>query len=242
MLSFNINSKGRKMKFQIKKLLIIIMLNLFVFVATSSVYAQSGGYVKEGTYIGINLIENQMFGDFDNTTSYFGLDEILDVPYVDDGRGFSVVLGSRGPKGAFEFGYQRTRHDTISMLTLSEGEASYSVIDLNFKVDVFARDRTRPYVLFGFGFPWLTIEDGLIELDYDYYIDDYVISSFDDATYYGFALNAGAGVAYYIRPQLAVTGGLIYRWNWFTSAEGSSLDENLLERAFCFNIGLAYTF
>ena len=230
------------MKFQIKKLLIIIVLNLFVFVVTSAVYAQGSKYVKEGSYLGGYLTNNQMFGDFDNTRSYYALDEILDVPYVDDGTGFGVVLGSRVPKGAVEFGYQRTRHDTISILNMSEGEAFYNVIDLNFKVDVFARNRTRPYLLFGIGFPWLTIEDGLIELDYDYGIDDYVISSVDDATYFGFALNAGAGVAYYFHPQWAVTGGLIYRWNWFTSAEGSSLDENLLERAFCLNIGIAYTF
>jgi opacity protein-like surface antigen len=239
MLSFNFNSKGRKMKFQIKKLFTIIVLNLFVFVITSAVYAQGSKYVKEGTYLGVYLTNNQMFGDFDNTRSYYTPGEIFDVPYVDDGTGFGVVLGARGPKGAFEFGFQRSMHDTISV---GGGDASYSVIDLNFKVDVFARNRTRPYLLFGFGFPWLTIENGLAEIDYDYYSDDYVISSFDDETFFGFALNAGAGVAYYFHPQWAVTGGFIYRWNWFTSAEGLSLDENLLEKAFCFNIGIAYTF
>ena len=112
---------------------------------------------------------------------------------------------------------------------------------MNFKVDVFAHDQVRPYILFGFGFPWLTIENGLAELDYDYYLDDYVLS-FEDETFFGFALNAGAGLAYYFHPQWAVTGGVIYRWNWFTSAEGSDLDDNLLERAFCFNVGIAYTF
>lgn len=222
------------MKFQIKKLLIIIVLNLFVFVVTSAVYAQGSEYVKEGTYLGIYLTENQMFGDFDGSPRYYHdyfFTEIYDVPYVDDGTGFGVVLGSRGPKGAFEFGYQRTMHDTRSAyIDMGESEALYSVIDLNFKIDVFARNRTRPYVLFGFGFPWLTVKDGF----YD--------GSYNDETFFGFALNAGTGVAYYLHPQLAVTGGLIYRWNWFSSAEGSSLDENLLEKAFCFNIGIAYTF
>ena len=221
------------------------MLILLSFSITPVVYAQGSKYVKEGTYIGVYWTESQMFGDFDGTPRYYHdyfYTEILDVPYVDDGSGFGVVLGGRGSKGAFEFGYHRTRHDTSSAyLDVGESEASYNIIDLNFKIDVFARDQLRPYILFGFGFPWLTIEDGSIEEEYDYYLDDYVLS-YDDATFFGFALNAGTGITYYFQPQWAVTAGLIYRWNWFTSAEGASLDENLLEKAFCFNIGIAYTF
>lgn len=226
------------MKLRMKNILTIIMLNLLFLVSASVVYAQGSSYVKEGAYLGVYFTDARMFGDFDNTVSYYGYDEIYEVPYVDDGTGFGVVLGARTEKGAVELGYQRTRHDTIS---LGGDEASYNIIDLNFKVDVFARDQVRPYILFGFGFPWLTIENGLAELDYDYYLDDYVLS-FEDETFFGFALNAGAGLAYYFHPQWAVTGGVIYRWNWFTSAEGSDLDDNLLERAFCFNVGIAYTF
>ena len=226
------------MKLRMKNILTIIMLNLLFLVSASVVYAQGSSYVKEGAYLGVYFTDARMFGDFDNTVSYYGYDEIYEVPYVDDGTGFGVVLGARTEKGAVELGYQRTRHDTIS---LGGDEASYNIIDLNFKVDVFARDQVRPYILFGFGFPWLTIENGLAELDYDYYLDDYVFS-FEDETFFGFALNAGAGLAYYFHPQWAVTGGVIYRWNWFTSAEGSDLDDNLLERAFCFNVGIAYTF
>lgn len=226
------------MKLRMKNILTIIMLNLLFLVSASVVYAQGSSYVKEGAYLGVYFTDARMFGDFDNTVSYYGYDEIYEVPYVDDGTGFGVVLGARTEKGAVELGYQRTRHDTIS---LGGDKASYNIIDLNFKVDVFARDQVRPYILFGFGFPWLTIENGLAELDYDYYLDDYVFS-FEDETFFGFALNAGAGLAYYFHPQWAVTGGVIYRWNWFTSAEGSDLDDNLLERAFCFNVGIAYTF
>jgi hypothetical protein len=229
------------MKLRMKNILTIIMLNLFFFVTASVVYAQGSEYVKEGAYLGIYLTDSRMSGDFDNTRFYSAPGELVDVPYVDNGTGFGVVLGGRIPKGAVEFGYQRTRHDTLSLLTLSEGEATYNIIDLNIKVDVFARDQVRPYVLFGFGFPWLTIENAHIEEEYDYYFGDYDLS-FDDATFFGFALNTGAGLAYYFHPQWAVTGGVIYRWNWFTSAEGKSLEDNLLERAFCFNVGIAYTF
>jgi hypothetical protein len=207
---------------------------------------RADSYVKEGAYLGIYFTQVNMSGDFDDTRAYSAPGEILDVPKVNDGTGFGVVLGARASKGAFEIGYQRSRHDTSAtllgeILGDSDTESTYNVIDFNFKIDVFARNQIRPYILFGFGIPWLTVENGLYEVDYDYDTEEYVYST-EDATFFGFALNAGAGVAYYFHPQLAVTGGLIYRWNWFTSAEGRSLDDNLLEKAFCLNIGIAYTF
>lgn len=207
----------------------IIELSLLILLVTSTVYAQDGSYVKDGTYIGGYFTKNNMSGDFNNQILGNPLGEFIVPAEIDDGTGFGIVLGHRQQKVAFELGYQRSRHD----LSLFVEDASYSVIDFNFKVDVFERNQIRPYVLFGFGFPWITIEDGL----YDYYDD-----SVEDATYWGWALNAGAGVSYYFQPQWAVTGGLIYRWNWFTGAEGGSLQDTLLEKAFCFRIGLAYTF
>lgn len=222
------------MKFQTTKFSTIIIVSLLAFIMTSAVYAEKQTYVKEGTYLGVFMTKNNMFGDFDDS-HLFGSDltgEILGVPKVDEGTGFGVVLGGRGPKGAIELGYQRSRHDTSSF-DFGESEAFYNVIDMNFKIDVFAKEQFRPYILLGFGFPWLTIENDL----YDVYDD-----SFGDATFFGFALNAGCGVAYYFHPRWAVTGGVIKRWNWFTSAEGKSLEDTMFERAFCFNVGIAYTF
>lgn len=224
------------MKLCTTKFTIIVLINLLVFFMTSTAYAQEDTqdeiYVKEGTYLGLYLTQNNMSGDFDDSTLFAAPGEILDVPDVDDGSGFGIVLGGRTPKGALEIGYQRSKHD-VSGVLYGEGEATYNVIDFNFKIDVLKREKIRPYVLLGFGIPWLTIEDDLYNI---------VTGSSEDATFTGFALNAGAGVGYYFRPQWAVTGGVIYRWNWFSSAEGGSLDDSLSEKAFCFNIGIAYTF
>jgi hypothetical protein len=226
------------MKNQTKKFSTIIILSLLALLTTSAVYAQDGNgkrnYVNNGTYLGVYLTKNNMSGDFDGSGKYYTTTtELFDVPDLDDGSGFGFVLGHRDQKAAVELGYQRSRHDTSSFfIDMGENDASYNVIDFNFKVDIFARNKVRPYILFGFGIPWLTIEDrGMIDL-----------GSYEDITYMGWALNAGAGAAYYFRPQWAVTGGLMYRWNWFTRAEGASLDESLFEKAFCFNIGVAYTF
>lgn len=188
--------------------------------------------VKNGFYLGAMFAYNNMSGDFDDSTYFVSYSDAYDVPDVDSGSGFAVVGGCRADRFAFELGYQRTSHDTSSSFSdMAESDASYSVIDLNFKIDVLAKSKLRPYVLFGFGIPWLTIEDGSTDGE-----------SYEDETFVGFCLNAGAGVAYYFRPQWAVTGGLIYRWNWFSSVEGESLDDSLSESALGFTVGVAYTF
>ena len=58
----------------------------------------------------------------------------------------------------------------------------------------------------------------------------------------GFAFNVGAGVAYYLHPQWALTGGLIYFWNRFGSVEGRDLDNALSEEAFGLTFGIMQTF
>lgn len=224
------------MKFNTKKFSTIIIISLLALIMTSAVYAQDAAYVKDGTYIGVFLTSNQMSGDFDGTSlGYVAPGEFLDVPDVDSGSGLGILLGVRMPnaKGAVELGYQRSRHDTSSIwIDMGANEAAYNVIDLNIKIDVLAREQIRPYILFGFGFPWLTVEDrGMIDG-----------LTYQDATFTGLCLNVGAGAAYYFRPDLAVTGGIIYRWNRFSSAEGRSLPDSLIEKALCFRIGVNYTF
>lgn len=239
------------MEFHTKKFSTIIIVSLLTVIMTSAAYAQvttsvspvtstkpvarEAFSIKDGTYIGAFVTLNQMSGDFDDTTFFSGGGEINDVPDVDNGSGLGVVLGFRvGRKMAIELGYQRSRHDA-SGDWYGDGDATYNEIDLNIKFDVFARDRIRPYILFGLGIPWLTVEDGL-------YTSPYGPEDVEDETFVGFGLNVGAGAAYYFRPDLALTGGVIYRWNRFSSVSGDSLSDALIEKALCFRIGVAYTF
>ena len=106
------------------------------------------------------------------------------------------------------------------------------MIDLNVKIDVFAQNKLRPYVLLGAGFPWLTVDGGTLDND----------GSLDDSRYYGFCLNAGVGVAYYFDPQWALTAGLIHRWNWFNHVDNFRIDDDLYAHALGFTVGFTYTF
>lgn len=193
-------------------------------------------YVKEGTYLGAFFVYNDMIGEFDGH-HFFTADEVYTVPHVDNGPGFGIVIGGRTDNGAVELGYQRSSHDTsylsTSYLNIIKSKATYNVIDLNFKIDVFARKQLRPYILFGVGIPWLTIKDGA----YRHYAAPH-----EDETFIGVDLNLGAGVAYYFQPQWALTGGVIYRWNWFSYVEGNKMSDSVLEKAFGLTAGITYTF
>ncbi|MBN2019632.1 MAG: porin family protein [Sedimentisphaerales bacterium] len=218
----------------IASICLILCVTVVSSVQAEDQTSDSGFTVKQGFYIGAMYVNNSMSGDFDDTVFYTSGSKVYDVPDVDNGTGFGIVLGARGKDGAFELSYQRTNHDTSSsFVDIGDSEATYNIIDLNFKFDVFARDRLRPYLLIGFGFPWLTIEDSM-------YDDD--DGSYDDETFTGISFNLGAGLAYYLDPQWAITGGIIYRWNRFSSVEGKSLDDTLSEKALNLTFGVAYTF
>lgn len=215
----------------------VVLCLMLCLVAASPARAEEFEGVKDGYYLGALFAYNGMSGDFEDLGLIFEEgdldDETVDgdvvfVPDVDNGAGFGVVLGRRFDKLSFELGYQRTAHDTF----FDDSDAAYNVVDLNVKIDVFAADRLRPYVLLGGGFSWLTIEDNTLEPD----------DTLDDTDFSGFCLNAGVGVAYYFDPQWALLAGLIHRWNWFTHVDDGRLDPDIEERALGFTVGLAYTF
>lgn len=244
------------MKFQIQKFSTIIILNLLAFFMTSAVYAKDRDYVKDGFYIGVSSVKTHLSGDFYGKY-YDVVGEILYTPEVDNDTGFGFVFGGKSAGVALELGYQRSIHETSSgwadpfyidegPVFFDESKASYNAIDLNLKVDIFAQNRIRPYILLGIGYSWLTIENNFFDYSDDYWSvepndDDELKGSFDDTFFDAFHLNFGCGVAYYFHPQWAVTTGLMYQRNRFESWD-VSLDDTLSEKAFCLSIGITYTF
>ncbi|MCU0915162.1 MAG: porin family protein [Planctomycetes bacterium] len=220
---------------------VVLGLGLSLSVALASPLGaeeETLGYVKPGFYVGAALIYNNVSGDFDDTQTLETPAGLIDMPEVDNGPGFGVLLGHRWGRVSLELGYQRTSHDTRTShatfqdLGRTTSDAAYNVVDLNVKIDVFAWNRLRPYILFGAGVPWLTIDEDKLNND----------NEFEDVTFVGYCLNLGGGVAYYFRPQWAVTAGGIYRWNWFTSAGDGGLDEDPAAEVFSLTVGVAYTF
>jgi len=221
-----------------KQAAVAICLLSCLIVACPTRAKESGG-VKDGYYLAAMFVSNQMSGDFDDTGIYEAKDEadldLFNVPEVGNGTGFGLYLGRRLDRLSFEFGYQRTVHDTTSVIpVIGKQDGVYNVVDLNVKFDLVAQGRLRPYLLIGGGIPWLTIENNKSP-------DDGVTWD-KDMRFVGGCLNAGIGVSYYFHPQWALTAGLIQRWNWFTHGEGARLHPRLDERTLSLMAGVAFTF
>lgn len=227
----------------------VVVCLALCLIAACATRTKASEYVKDGFYLGAMFAYNSMDGDFDDTYTITYDEESdrtdeFDVPDVDDGGGFGLVIGRRFDKISLEFGYQRTIQDTYSSLAeidgeevtflIGDSEATYQVFDLNVKIDVFAQEKLRPYVLLGGGLCSLDIDDSRSEGPDQPWNKE--------AEYSGYCLNAGVGAAYYFHPQWAVTGGLIHRWNTFNHVKGARLEDNIHERALGFTVGIAYTF
>lgn len=186
---------------------------------------------ERGFYIGLHAIYNSMFGDFDDSVLLFDPNsgDVIDVPEVDDGYGLGIALGMRLENGALELCYQRTMHNTSSVV-FGDSEAAYNAVDINWRIDVLKR-RIRPYVQLGFGVPWMTINDAV-----------YTGRDYNDATFVGLGVNVGGGASYFITSHLSANAGVGYRYNWFFNAEGTKLESGLSQHSVQAALGLAYTF
>lgn len=84
----------------------------------------------------------------------------------------------------------------------------YGAPGSNYKYHFLWKGRLQPYVLGGFGFPWLKSDD----------------EAFPEAGL-GVGLNAGGGIVLYLSRRVALQGGLIQRWNWFDNVKLPGEDE-----------------
>jgi opacity protein-like surface antigen len=181
--------------------------------------------------VALQGVYNMTFGDFDDTVLLWdpNTGEVIDVPELDDGYGFGVALGVAGEGFTMELAYQRTMHDTTSIL-LGDSKATFNSIDLNFKVDLLKRP-LRPYIQFGLGVPWLTIDDAVISH-----------AGYKDATFVGLGLGVGGGVSYSITRHLVAGAGVAYRYNWIFNVEGTALEDKLSLHTVSGTVGLSYIF
>jgi opacity protein-like surface antigen len=202
-------------------------------VFTSAAGAQDVAPVKNGWYIGGGLVHNGMSGDFDDSTYYYTESDFYNVPDVDSGTGFGIVVGTRMNRFSYEFGYQRTAHDVSSAFIDVGNDATYSVLDLDAKFDILSKGRLRPHVLLGIGLTWLDIEDNAVNL---------YSTELQDETFRGYCWNLGAGLSYYFQPQLAITGGVKYRWNTYGTVDGNDLEKDLKQETISTTVGVSYTF
>jgi hypothetical protein len=222
-----------------KKLgLCLTLLSLLLF-SNSECFAFNGFYAKQGFYLGVTGNYNTIGGDFDGKTVEGSFNEVVAVPKVDDALGVGIVLGYRAQKGAIELSYVRSQHDT-TFLGYPLGDATYNTINVDGKYFFNSDQPLQPFLLLGMCFPWLKVKNSSVSSE------DFETLQSGDATFYGIGLNLGTGIAYYLNPRVAITGGITYRLNAYTGISGEvtsgKLDENLFGGGANINFGITYTF
>jgi hypothetical protein len=187
----------------------------FFLTLVSPAWAQEEQEVaKNGGYLGVSSLFNFSFGGgtFDGESAYIreGGEEIVILPRFEGSHNaVRAVGGYRSGRGAFEFSFDRTKHD--GMFLGQRTEATFYVLNFDERIYLITRSRIQPHVLLGGSIPWLKIKDGSF-LDPD----------LGDASFRGFGVNTEAGVTVYPHPRVGVSAGYRYRIMWFDSASGVS--------------------
>ena len=190
-------------------LVVLVMLAVVAPARAQSKATAATGVAKEGTFLAVHgLLDTAVRGSqLDGTHFFSDGDQLLLLPYVHQGNGLGVAIGFRGQRGAFEAGYERSRHRG-SFLGVP-GDATFNAINLDGKVSFAARHRVQPYGVLGLALTWLTVDDGAVSR-----------SSTGNASFSGPAINTGAGVSVFLNHRVAVEIGYAYRVLWFTRASG----------------------
>jgi opacity protein-like surface antigen len=199
---------------------------------------EQSGFAKNGAYVALSGVPDFTLDGltFDGSSYYrkVGGDEILILPRLDAKTAVRGMVGFRNTRGAFEVGYEQTKH--LGTFMDATGEATFHAINFDERIFMLTRGRFQPYGLLGLSVPWLTVRDGS-------FLDPDVA----DGSFRGFGVNTEAGVTVFVHPRVGVNAGYRYRSMWFDSASGVSdtaytLRPRFRETSGSVAIGAFYTF
>jgi len=228
------------------KITSVVFLSALFFAAIPAVQANHETYRNSSHgprfyFGGMGMINSMGGTDFDGDTYLIGDTEALFVPKVEGSLGFGALLGLRfNNSAALELNYIRSEHDSSHSDAIADaniGNTTFQMINFDVKVFLAPNNPVQPYLLLGFGIPWLDVERGAEGLVPPYYLGD--------ATYTGTGLNLGGGLAVALSPNLALNAGITYRWIEYDTAEGIDLsgeiEDPLKSNVLSLNVGLIFT-
>jgi hypothetical protein len=170
-------------------------------------------FAKNGAYVAVSGVPNFTLDGltFDGSGYYQKVDgdEILILPRLDAKTSVRGIVGVRTTRGAFEVGYEQTKHaGTFLGLT---GTATFHSINFDERIFFVTHGRVQPYGLLGLSIPWLTVKDG-----------SFLPPDVADGSFRGFGANTEAGVTVFAHPRFGINAGYRYRAMWFDTASGVS--------------------
>jgi len=212
---------------------------LILLVAAPCAFAQ--GYAKQGFYLGLYLPYNAV-GDEDFDGKSYMTDDNQEVvvllPEIDSAFGLGLAFGYRFSKASFEINYLQSSHDAdwsnAGWVAMGD-EAELSIFNLDARYYFNTGDAVQPFIYGGINLTTLTAKD--------FAADPY---SSDDAEFRGAGFNIGGGVAFYLTPQFALTGTVLYRYVKMEDLDAAGvsgeIDHSLNASDVNFMLGTSFTF
>lgn len=200
-------------------------------------YAENpGDYLHTRSYIG--LVGTSV--SVDNSGEFTGLNysrvnnpyEIDLIPALAQNFGYGVLLGHREEAWAVEASYWQSNHNatfgpgTVEALSGNsapitqqyQDTAVYNSVNVDFKRYFLTEGQTQPFLSLGVSFPWIVVNNAASNGN----------GNVSSLTLAGLGFNLGAGVEYYLSPNLSFFGGAYKRWASFDEFKGLSFQYNQL--------------
>jgi hypothetical protein len=191
------------------------------------------GQSNDGFYLGVGVTHISIGGDFDGVNFVAGGGSVEAMPEIEDALGVKFIVGFQSDIGSIDFNYSRSEHDGnwegLDMSTVFE-TFNFDLKALLLK-DYYT---VRPLVALGFGFNYLTVENGST--------DRFFVA---DATFKGYALRAGGGVGVFLFDQISIDIMGMYRWEQYDRVEGlveGDLPDNIDSDGATFSAEVKYIF
>jgi hypothetical protein len=217
--------------------LLIVAVCVLGLPATAWSQEQSD-FANDGAYVAFSGVSEFTLDGltFDGSAYYqeIGGDEIMILPRLDARTAVRGIFGFRTRRGAFEVGYEQTKH--VGTFLDMTGTATFHSINFDERIFFLTRGRLQPYGLVGLSVPWLTVKDGS-------FLDPDVA----DGSFRGVGVNTEAGVTVFVHPRVGINAGYRYRVMWFNTARGVSdtsfkLRPRFRETSGSITIGASLTF
>ena len=141
----------------------VVLVGFLLMLSAPARAQEQSGFAKNGGYVGMSGILDFSFGGdtFDGESIYKQVDgdEIVILPKFEGAHNaLRAVAGYRQGWGAFEFSFDRTKHDG----TFLGRHRRRDLLRAQLRRTGLSphRSRIQPHLLVGGSIPWMTIKDG----------------------------------------------------------------------------------
>jgi hypothetical protein len=159
-------------------------------------------------FVGLNAAGGSFRGDLDGSLVLWHFEKAFFIPDLREESLLGLSFGRQWDAGAWEVAYAQAS-GVASQPGDRSGAFSLSWLEVRGKTLFIKRSPVHPYMLIGFGFPWLRVEDGA-----------QLGGLIQAASYVGAEIVLGAGAQIVLGSRLLFNAGVGYHHLWLLYAWG----------------------